>query len=142
MLGLVVSFYQFPGLVNVYLAFDMLTGRLLQIFGRLQAIDGLQADSGPPKSRLLSLIRFTLLDVLIEIYVAVFHYLKCQFLLSVTSGEIQVIGFRISYAKIAQSVDKVPFLLVEFIRVVDDTKAGSIFSPSHPSDDDMSEREV
>ena len=43
----------------------------------------------------------------------------------------------ISYAKIAQSVDKVPFLLVEFIRVVDDTKAGSIFSPSHPSDDDM-----
>ena len=48
----------------------------------------------------------------------------------------------ISYAKIAQSVDKVPFLLVEFIRVVDDTKAGSIFSPSHPSDDDMSEREV
>ena len=27
----------------------------------------------------------------------------------------------ISYAKIAQSVDKVPFLLVEFIRVVDDS---------------------
>ena len=25
---------------------------------------------------------------------------------------------------------------------IDDTKAGSIFSPSHPSDDDMSEREV
>ena len=45
-------------------------------------------------------------------------YLQCLF--PVTSGEIQVIGFRISYAKIAQSVDKVPFLLVEFIRVVDD----------------------
>lgn len=43
-----------------------------------------------------------------------------QCLFPVTSGEIQVIGFRISYAKIAQSVDKVPFLLVEFIRVVDD----------------------
>ena len=42
-------------------------------------------------------------------------YLQCLF--PVTSGEIQVIGFRISYAKIAQSVDKVPFLLVEFIRV-------------------------
>ena len=41
-------------------------------------------------------------------------YLQCLF--PVTSGEIQVIGFRISYAKIAQSVDKVPFLLVEFIR--------------------------
>ena len=40
--------------------------------------------------------------------------LECLF--PVTSGEIQVIGFRISYAKIAQSVDKVPFLLVEFIR--------------------------
>ena len=46
-------------------------------------------------------------------------YLECLF--PVTSGEIQVIGFRISYAKIAQSVDKVPFLLVEFIRVVDDS---------------------
>jgi len=45
-------------------------------------------------------------------------YLQCLF--PVTSGEIQVIGFRISYSKIAQSVDKVPFLLVEFIRVVDD----------------------
>ena len=44
-----------------------------------------------------------------------------QCLFPVTSGEIQVIGFRISYAKIAQSVDKVPFLLVEFIRVVDDS---------------------
>ncbi|MBR1872344.1 MAG: hypothetical protein IJ795_03950, partial [Bacteroidales bacterium] len=44
-------------------------------------------------------------------------YLQCLF--PVTSGEIQVIGFRISYAKIAQSVDKVPFLLVEFIRVID-----------------------
>ena len=43
-----------------------------------------------------------------------------QCLFPVTSGEIQVIGFRISYAKIAQSVDKVPFLLVEYIRVVDD----------------------
>ena len=46
-------------------------------------------------------------------------YLQCLF--PVTSGEIQVIGFRISYAKIAQSVDKVPFLLVEFIRVIDDS---------------------
>ena len=44
-----------------------------------------------------------------------------QCLFPVTSGEIQVIGFRISYAKIAQSVDKVSFLLVEFIRVVDDS---------------------
>ena len=44
-----------------------------------------------------------------------------QCLFPVTSGEIQVIGFRISYAKIIQSVNKVPVLLVELIHVVDDS---------------------
>ena len=64
---LVVTLYELLGFVDCNFALDVLARGFNQVFGRLQPVDGLQADSSLPRISFLPLLRLALAYIFIEV---------------------------------------------------------------------------